>query len=177
MKHYASIFLIPMLLLVACHPEKSKDKVESQEQLVLKPFSDSLSVDTFKVALTGDHLNTMRIEFSIKAHTGQLIYNKQFKAQDLISNYRSSVDLKKEESQLSFIRNEYKLFLADENFLEPAVTENENPDHNTPDKSFYQELKRSGRNGFKYRTGKETSIYIAWSDSQSSVKPYYECCQ
>jgi serine/threonine-protein kinase RIO1 len=73
--------------------------------------------------------------------------------------------------------NEYKLFLDDENFLEPAVTENETPDQYTPDKKFHNELKQSALNGFKYRTGKETNIYIAWSEKEKRVKPYYNCCK
>lgn len=173
-------YLIPILLvfgiLSACTSDH-KTKGSAENHIILKPFSDSVKIDTFKVALNGGAVKDMTIQFSITAYDGKLIYSKDFKAKDLIDNYKSSVDLKKERSQMDFIMNEYKLFLDDENFLEPAVTENENPDQYTPDKTFYNELKQSTLNGFKYRTGKETSVYIAWSEKEKKVKPYYNCCK
>lgn len=177
MKNYYIPLLFLLFLFTACHPSGQEIKGNMQDQMVLKPFSDTIKVDTFKVSLTGDALKDMTIKFTITAHNGQLIYSRVFKAKDLIDNYKSTVDLKKERSQMDFILNEYKLFLDDENFLEPAVTENEIPDQYTPDKKFYDELKQSALNGFKYRTGKETSIYIAWSEKEKSVKPYYNCCK
>ena len=75
------------------------------------------------------------------------------------------------------MQQELKLFLDEENFLEPAVTENETPDENTSDKNFYNELKRSGHNGFKYRLSNETEVYIAWSAQKKQVLPYYSCCK
>lgn len=174
-------YLIPILLLLvfvsACHPSGQEVKGDISDQVVVKPFSDTLLADTFKVALEGDFLKELVIKFTITAHDGKLLYEKNFKATDLINNYKSTVDLKKESNQMAFILNEYKLFLDDENFLEPAVTENENPDQYTPDKNFYNELKQSSLNGFKYRTGKESNIYIAWSEQEKKVKPYYNCCK
>lgn len=177
MKHY----LIPLLLLFgvmsACNSNDQKLNGTNKNRVVLKPFSDTLQIDTFKVELQGESLKEMVINFSITAYNGKLIYQKNFKASDLIENYKTNVDLKKERSQIDFILNEYKLFLDEENFLEPAVTENENPDQYTPDKDFYNELKKSSLNGFKYRTGKENNVYIAWSENEQKVKPYYNCCK
>lgn len=169
--------LFLLVFLTACHSPDRETMAKIADQMVLKPFSDTIKTDTFKVVLTGDKLKEMTIKFTITAHNGVLIYNKAFKATDLIDNYKSTVDLKKERSQMAFIQEEYKLFLEEENFLEPAVTENENPDQYTPDKAFYNELKRSALNGFKYRSGKETSVYIAWSEKEKKVKPYYNCCK
>lgn len=177
MKNYYILLLFLLFFFIACRPSGQEKKGNTQDQMVLKPFSDTLKVDTFKVALTGNVVKDMTIKFTITAHNGQLIYSKDLKAKDLIDNYKSTVDLKKERSQMDFIINEYKLFLDDENFLEPAVTENENPDQYVPDKKFYDELKQSVLNGFKYRTGKETSVYIAWSEREKRVKPYYNCCK
>lgn len=177
MKNSNILLLVLLFFLIACRPSGQEKKGETPDQIVLKPFSDTVKVDTFKVALSGDAVKDMILKFTITAYNGQLIYSKDFSAKDLINNYKSTVNLKKERSQLDFIVNEYKLFLEDENFLEPAVTENENPDQNTPDKKFYHELKQSALNGFKYRTGKETSVYIAWSEKEKSVKPYYNCCK
>ena len=169
--------LLFLFFLAACNHSERETKGKIEDKVLVKPFSDSVQVDTFKVALRGDVVKDMTIEFTITAHNGQLIYKKDFKATDLIDNYKSTVDLKKERSQMAFIKEEYKLFFEDENFLEPAVTENENPDKNTPDITFYNELKQSGLNGFKYRSGKETSVYIAWSEKEKKVKPYYNCCK
>nr|WP_199082070.1 hypothetical protein [Pedobacter sp. ASV19] len=72
--------------------------------------------------------------------------------------------------------DEFNFFLEDENFLEPAVTSDEIPDQYTADKAFYEELKRSNLNGFKYRISKETKVYIAWSALEKKVKIYYKCC-
>ena len=175
MKHYLLPILIVIGIATACsHSNKSAEKTDPQ--IVLKPFSDSLKADTFKLVLHGGKLQEMSMDFSITAHTGQQIYNKIFKATDLINNYKASVDLEKERTQVSFIKDEFKLFFDEENFLEPAVTENESPDQYTPDTLFYNELKKSRLNGFKYRSGKETSVYIAWSEQEKKVKPYYKCC-
>lgn len=177
MKNYYIPLFFFLLFIVACNPSDQEVEAEMQDQLVLKPFSDTGKVDTFKVSLKGRTMKDLIINFTITSYNGQLIYSKNFKGKDLVDNYKSTVDLKKEQSQLTFIKNEYKLFLDDENFLEPAVTENENPDQYAPDKLFFEELKQSALNGFKYRTGKETSVYIAWSRKEEKVKPYYICCK
>lgn len=177
MKKYLIPFLFALGFISACTSGSQVLKEQVEDHIVLKPFSDSLKADTFKIMLSGDVLKDMSIKFSITAYNGKLIYHKDFKASDLIENYKETVDLKKERSQMDFILNEYKLFLDDENFLEPAVTENEQADQYTPDKKFYEELKQSSLNGFKYRTGKENNVYIAWSEKESKVKPYYNCCK
>lgn len=175
MKHYLLPILIVIGLATACS-QSNKSIEKTGPQTILKPFSDTLKSDTFKLVLNGEKLKDMYMEFTITAHTGQQIYSKTFKATDLINNYKASVDLEKERTQIAFIKDEFKLFFDEENFLEPAVTENESPDQYTPDVIFYNELKRSGLNGFKYRSGKETSVYIAWSEQEKKVKPYYKCC-
>ncbi|WP_316818902.1 hypothetical protein [Pedobacter nyackensis] len=177
MKNYFIPILLLFAIIGACNPGGKELKGNLEDHLVLKPFSDSVLIDTFKVSMVGQELKDMTIRFSITAHNGQQIYQKDFAARDLIADYKSSVDLKKERSQMDFILNEYKQFLDDENFLEPAVTENENADQYTPDKTFYEELKQSSLNGFKYRTGKENNVYIAWSEKEKKVKPYYDCCK
>lgn len=177
MRNYSFLILFLFGFISACTSGGHELKVKPEDYLVLKPFSDSVLIDTFKVSLTGEEMKDIAINFSISSHQGKVIYHKIFKATDLIADYKSSVDLKKERSQMDFIMNEYKLFLDDENFLEPAVTENESPDQYTPDKNFYNELKQSTLNGFKYRTGKENNVYIAWSEKEKLVKPYYNCCK
>lgn len=177
MKNYIIPFLFLFGFISACNNDAKKLKADVKDHVVLKPFSDSLQADTFKVALVGTELKDIVIDFTITSHSGKLIFHNVLKATDLIADYKSSVDLKKERSQMNFILNEYQLFLDDENFLEPAVTENESPDQYTPDKNFYNELKKSALNGFKYRTGKENNVYIAWSETEKKVKPYYNCCK
>lgn len=173
-------YIIPILcclgMAVACN-SGNKSIGKTAPQVLVKPFSDSLQADTFKVVLEGEKLKDLKMSFTITTATGQQIYHKDFKAMDLIDDYKTSVDLEKERTQISFIKDEYKLFFDEENFLEPAVTENEEPDQHTPDLAFYQELKKSGLNGFKYRSGKENSVYIAWSELEKKVKIYYQCCK
>lgn len=172
---------IPILFLfaflTACSPAGQELTENIEDHMVLKPFSDSVHADTFKVALSGKVLKDMTINFTITSYSGKIIYHKDFKAADLIENYKTTVDLKKERNQMDFILNEHKMFLEEENFLEPAVTENENPDQYVPDNNFYEELKQSALNGFKYRTGKENNVYIAWSVKEKTVKTYYNCCK
>lgn len=183
MKQYYACFLLIVAFLAACNSNnKPVDPKLSKPAspggiTVLKAFSDSLKVDTFKVVLTGDAPKNMMIKFSITAFNGVKIYEKDLKATDLIQNYQSTLDLEKDSKQKDFILQEYNLFFEDENFLEPAVTENETPDANTPDKTFFQELKLSGLNGFKYRTGNDNKVYIAWSAKEKKVLPYYSCCK
>jgi hypothetical protein len=177
MKNYSFLILFALGFLTACNSSSHENLDKIADQIVLKAFSDTIKLDTFKVALTGKNLKDIAIQFTITAHNGHLIYSKDFKATDLIANYKSSVDLEKEKTQLAFVKDEYKLFFEEENFLEPAVTENETPDQYTPDKAFYKELKQTALNGFKYRSGKETSVYIAWSEKENKVKPYYNCCK
>lgn len=177
MRNFYLYILLLCCLISACNTGTSPSKGNIEDQTVLKPFSDSVQLDTFKVALIGEQLKDIAINFTITSYNGKVIFHEVFKAADLIADYKSSVDLKKERSQMEFILNEYKLFLDEENFLEPAVTENETPDQYTPDKIFYNELKLSALNGFKYRTGKENNIYIAWSEKEKKVKPYYNCCK
>lgn len=174
-KHFIPILFL-FVFISACNPG-GKLKGSFEDHVVLKPFSNTLLIDTFKVSLVGQELKDMTINFTITSHNGKLIYQKDFVATDLIADYKSSVDLKKERTQVDFIISEFKQFLDDENFLEPAVTENESADQYTPDKKFYDELKQSALNGFKYRTGKENNVYIAWSEKEKTVKPYYNCCK
>lgn len=182
MKKTYSCILLFLGFLAACNSGKTSDtdqklKTNTADHVLLKPFSDTVKTDTFKVVLKGDAPKNMVISFSITAHTGSKIYEKDFKASDLLKNYESTLDLNKESKQKDFILQEFNLFLEDENFLEPAVTENENPDANTPDKDFFNELKLSGLNGFKYRLSNESKVYIAWSAKAQKVLPYYSCCK
>ncbi|WP_245735203.1 hypothetical protein [Pedobacter hartonius] len=164
--------------MTACHQEKtSKIPPASRTKIMLRAFSDTTKLDTFKIVLNGERPKDMELVFTITPPSGKPIYTKTLKATALLDNYRDNVDLGKEKKQMQFMQDELALFLDEENFLEPAVTENEQPDKNTTDKSFFAELKRSGVNGFKYRLGKESNVYIAWSAADRKVKTYYECCK
>lgn len=182
MKTRYTFILLFLGALAACNGNKRGDaaqkvKTSTADQVLLKPFTDTVKSDTFKVVLKGDAPKNMVISFSITAYHGHQIYQQDFKATDLLKNYESTLDLDKVSKQKEFILQEFNLFFDDENFLEPAVTENETPDANTPDKDFFHELKLSGRNGFKYRLSNETKVYIAWSEKAQKVLPYYSCCK
>lgn len=174
-----SIYLsfMVMLLFAACNSDDQGKKIGNREKTALRPFSDSAKADTFRIVLNGNKPKEMELVFSITKAGGGQIYTQTLKAAALLDNYKETVDLNKEKQQIQFMQEELNLFFEDENFIEPAVTETEEPDENTPDKSFFAELKKSGLNGFKYRLGKESKVYIAWSDLDKKVKIYYQCCK
>ncbi len=179
MKYLVSFSFLFVLFFSACnHSNKKNIKNEAVDlhKTFVKPFSDSLKADTFKVELKGNTPEDMGLIFSIYAHNGKQIYRQLIQAKELINNYKKTVDLDGEESQLKFLKEELNLFFEEENFLEPAVTPQEEPDQYTKDKAFYTELKQTGLNGFKYRLGNETKVYIAWSVKDHKVKIYYKCC-
>lgn len=180
MKLNVLLLFIGVISLASCSSDtKSKStEVPNNEQVnqIVKPFSDPEKLDTFRVVLTGTKPKDMVLRFSITAQNGQQIYAQNFEGKTLIELYKQTVDLKKEDKQIAFLQQELKTFFEDENFLEPAVTETEDPDQFVPDKAFFAELKQSGLNGFKYRLGQEDKVYIAWSPTAKKVKIYYKCC-
>lgn len=179
MKRISPILFALVLVITACHSNGPAAPVNpaSRTKTVLHSFSDTTRQDTFKIVLEGDKPKNMQFIFTITAENGRPIFKKVIMAKDLIDNYKDDLDLGRTKKQVQFLQEEVGLFFEDENFLDPAVTENEQPDKNTPDKNFFAELKRSHLNGFQYRLGKESKIYIAWSAVDKKVKPYYNCCR
>ncbi|GGI25730.1 hypothetical protein GCM10008119_19130 [Pedobacter mendelii] len=116
------------------------------------------------------------LHFTIKNADGKEIYNTKLKGTDLVGNTDPNIDLSKQKDQIIFLKTITSNFFSDDNFLEPAVMPDDKADNNTPDKALYEELKKSGLNGFKYRLGKEDNLYIAWSEKEQKVKIYYKCC-
>jgi len=174
-----NVILILCLFSVACSNSGKDTHIPdtSRTKTVLWSFTDTLKLDTFRLVLKGEKPKNMEFIFTITPEGGTPVYSKIIKAKELLDNYKEDLDLGKEKKQINFIKEELNLFFEEENLLEPAVTETEEPDKNTPDKKFFAELKQSGLNGFQYRTGKESKIYIGWSSSEKKVKSYYECCK
>lgn len=171
------------LSLSSCQSEKDKNKgvtisesKEVSEYTRTYPFSNLNSKDVFFVKLTGSKPNDMMLDFSIKNEENAVIYSIQVKGVDLLGSTDPNVDLRAEKDQISFIKNIAKDFLGDEQFLEPAVMPDQEADDYAPDKNFYEELKKTGFNGFMYRLGKENKYYIAYSELEKKVKVYYNCC-
>jgi hypothetical protein len=181
MRRIFTLITLSAIILTSC-TQNLEDKKESsvlnfkEVKQITKAFSDKVKLDTFRVVLTGNKPKEMQLSFSIISYAGKSIYQQELKAADLLNNYKESVDLKRDAAKLKFLHEELNQFLDDENFLEPAIMENEQPDKNTIDQAFYKELKKSGLNGFKYRLGKESQIYIGWSEKDQKVKVYYKCC-
>lgn len=175
---YIQLLMIAVFF-AACNSadQSSENAITPKSTTLLRSFTDTAKLDTFKLVLKGDKPKNMELIFTIIPEGGTAVYTKILKAKELIDNYKEGLDLGREKKQVKFIEEEFNLFFGEENFLEPAVTENEEPDKNTPDKVFFAELKHSGLNGFQYRTGKESKTYIAWSAADKKVKPYYECCK
>lgn len=175
------IFLMCVFLattFISCNNSGGNSSVHIVDGLktVVKPFSDSLQADTFKIKIAGDADNK-HLLFSITSFEGKLIYEEDIKADDLFKNYDATINLKKKKNQVKFLNEELERFFDEENFLEPAIMENETPDQYVPDKAFYEELKQSQLNGFIYRLGKENKMYIGWSEKDRKVKAYYNCCK
>lgn len=178
MKIYTPLILCCALLLFACNAPSADQQKSNAEQTLsqTRPFSHLTLPDTFTVTLNGDHPENMNILFRIISHEGKEIFKRELKAAEILDNYKKSIDLSQQETQISFIKDEFKLFLDEENFLAPAITAEEQADAQSPDHLFFNELKASGLNGFKYRIGNETKVYIAWSAKDQQVKVYYTCC-
>jgi len=169
-----------LLMLVACNRggKKETDAIEFKNvnQSITKSFSDLKRPDTFKIELTGRKPEEMVLNFTIKNAEGKEIFNTKIKGTELLGSTDPNVDLSKEKDQIIFLKTIADDFFSDDNFLEPAVMPEDKADKYTPDKALYEELKKSGLNGFKYRLGKENNIYIAWSEKEQKVKIYYNCC-
>jgi hypothetical protein len=170
-----SFFLLITIAVLACNSD-SKKVVPEPEKKILQAFSDSIKLDTFKVVLRGKESKDMSLLFTITNFKGEQIFKEEIKANILLKSYLASEDLKKENDKIKFLNDEANFFFEEEHFLIPAVTSEEKPDNNTPDKAFYEELKLSKRNGFAYSLGKDKQIYIAWSEKEQKVKVYYRCC-
>ncbi len=180
MRNISFLAAFYLLVIVACKPndKKEADAIEFKNvnQHIAKSFSDLKRLDTFKIELTGRKPEEMVLNFTIKNADGKEIYNAKIKGAELLSNTDPNVDLSKEKDQVIFLKTIADDFFSDDNFLEPAVMPEDKADKYTPDKALYEELKKSGLNGFKYRLGKENNIYIAWSEKEQKVKIYYNCC-
>ncbi|WP_316826979.1 hypothetical protein [Pedobacter miscanthi] len=180
MKRISTILLLSILVFFACKNEKKENKgsieFKNVNQHFAKSFSDLKRLDTFKIELTGRKPEEMVLNFTIKNADGKEIYNAKIKGAELLSNTDPNVDLSKEKDQVIFLKTIADDFFSDDNFLEPAVMPEDKADKYTPDKALYEELKKSGLNGFKYRLGKENNLYIAWSEKEKKVKIYYNCC-
>ena len=174
------LLLFCPLLIAACNTgdKKETDSIEFKNvnSIIAKSFSNLNTQDTFKIELTGRKPEEMVLNFTIKNSEGLEIYNTKLKGSDLVGNTDPNIDLSKEKDQVIFLKTIANDFFSEDNFLEPAVMPEDKADNNTPDKALYDELKKSGLNGFKYRLGKENNVYIAWSEKDKKVKVYYKCC-
>lgn len=179
MKCFLTGMLLITGLLAACSGSGKKETISAEENQtkMVKTFSDSLQADTFKVKIEGNNPKEMQMIFTITSFEGKQIYLANIEAKDLFKSYDAKINLEKKNNQIKFLKEELVIFFDEENFMEPAVTEQETPDEHVPDKNFYEELKRNQLNGFSYRLGKDKKLYIAWSETEKKVKPYYICCK
>ncbi|ARS39492.1 hypothetical protein CA265_07440 [Sphingobacteriaceae bacterium GW460-11-11-14-LB5] len=180
MKRKSITLLLLTIVFFACNSDNKKEtnaiEFKNVNQSLAKSFSDLKRLDTFKIELTGRKPEEMVLNFTIKNADGKEIYNTKIKGTELLGSTDPNVDLSKEKDQVIFLKTIADDFFSDDNFLEPAVMPEDKADNYTPDKALYEELKKSGLNGFKYRLGKENNIYIAWSEKEQKVKIYYNCC-
>ncbi len=169
-----TLLLLFSLIFAAC---QSNNKVDALKEMTkIYAFSDSLKTDTFKINMIGNKSDNINLVFTITNFDGKQIYKEEIKANQLLKNHLAGEDLIKESEKIIFLNEQLNGFFNEEHFLEPAVTEEQEPDINTPDKLFYDELKKTRLNGFYYSFAKDKSIYIAWSSEDKKVKVYYRCC-
>ncbi|MGM9475573.1 hypothetical protein ACS5PU_04045 [Pedobacter sp. GSP4] len=180
MRNISLFLFICIFVLTGCQSNNKKEanaiEFKNVNQSIAKSFSDLKTLDTFKIELTGRKPEEMVLTFTIKKADGQEIYNTKIKGTELLGSTDPNVDLSKEKDQIIFLKTIADDFFSDDNFLEPAVMPEDKADNYVPDKALYEELKKSGLNGFKYRLGKENNLYIAWSEKEQKVKIYYNCC-
>ncbi|MCY1523359.1 hypothetical protein D9M68_582550 [compost metagenome] len=167
-----NLYLFFGLLLFAACNTAPKSTTESLSTIVM-PFTDSLKADTFKVELIGNTLKEKVIAFTITAYQGNQIYKTSINGTELLAS-EGLKSLKTEKEKLEYLQEEVKYFFDDEHFVIPAVMPTEKADLHVPDKAFYEELKHSQLNGFNYRNGKNSKIYIAWSVQAQKVMIYYQ---
>lgn len=173
------LLIISVSIITACKSDKKKaDAMEFKNvnSSITQSFSNLKTLDTFKIELTGRKPEDMVLTFTITTDKGVEIYNTKIKGTELLGSTDPNVDLRKEKDQIIFIKTIASEFFGEDDFLEPAVMPDDKADDYVPDKAFYEELKKNGLNGFKYRLGKENNIYIAWSEKEQKVKIYYNCC-
>ena len=164
-------FLAFMVMAIFAACTRSAPTTQTEIKTTTSPFTDTVKLDTFKVELQGGKSKTAKLIFKIISFKGEEIYQTSISADSLI---KDNVKLKTEQDKMNFLQNEVKYFFEEEHFLWPAVMPEEQPDKNVPDKVFYQELKDTQLNGFNYRTGLESKVYIAWSIKEQKVKIYYK---
>jgi hypothetical protein len=174
MRNIHFLLFISVAIFAACTgstPNTEPQQLSAQVETTTSPFTDTLKLDTFKVELQGEKSKTAKLIFKIISFEGKEVYQTSISADSLI---KENVKLKTEKDKMNFLKNEVKYFFEEEHFLWPAVMPDEQPDKNVSDKAFYQELKDTQLNGFNYRTGIESKVYIAWSVKEQKVKVYYE---
>lgn len=162
------IVIISSIFFAACS-SKPNTEITAVEKTSTAPFTDTVKLDTFKVSLQGTTSKNSTLLFKIFSYKGEEIYQTSIKVDELLNE-----NLKTEDDKIKFLKNEVQYFFEEEHFLWPAVMPNEHPDKNVPDKAFYEELKHTKLNGFNYRIGKESKMYIAWSVKENKVKVFYQ---
>ena len=172
------LLLFPFLFAACINNEKKDDanSIKNASMMMIKSFSELNSLDTFRLNLRGTKPKEMTLAFTITNSKGRQIYYRLIKGDELLGSTDPNVDLRKEKDQIKFLSTIASQFFSEDNFLEPAVMPDGKSDNYTPDPKFYNELKATKLNGFKYRLGKENNIYIAWSEKEQKVKVYYNCC-
>ncbi len=173
MKNIYFLAIIASFTFFACNSTsstKEADELSTLQKTTTSPFSDTLKLDTFKVALQSKTSKGNALVFKIISYQGKEIYQTKIETDGFI---KDNVKLKSEEDKMKFLTEKVQYFFEDEHFLWPAVMPNELADQHVPDKAFHNELKQSQLNGFNYYTGTETKLYIAWSVKENKVKVYY----
>ncbi|WP_379090985.1 hypothetical protein [Pedobacter sp. UC225_65] len=77
MKSSYLFLLIPALFFTACNSNPSKKEALDTAKTALQAFSDTVQLDTFKIALKGEKAKDMSLLFTITSYKGVQIYKQE----------------------------------------------------------------------------------------------------
>lgn len=138
-------------------------------------FSLKDKLDFFSIAIYGNSIIEGTVKFTIKDYMGNEILNEEFPAKSLLGYYLDyDASIKEKED---FIRKRIADFFKEENFHDPAISEDEIFDKDYSNLKIWNDI-YSDRSaiGFFYLIGEEDGRMIAFSKTLKKVVMYFNCC-
>jgi hypothetical protein len=135
-------------------------------------FSNLKTKDIFKISLIGDSVYSGKILLEVFNHGNKRLFADTFPAFDLLGDLDDSTfSLKHKEDS---IKMRMKDFFAEDNFVQPAVTDADSAfwDDNTDMKELEEIKKDTSAIGFVYSHGYEGTYYIGYLKRAKKVVTY-----
>jgi len=137
-------------------------------------FSNLETLDVFMVYITGDDLLTGQLHVEILNSEGKMLYEYV----DLASNQFAydSPDPKDEEARRNYLKEVVANFFVKENFLTPALGEQEVNEVGVND-AFFKEVQNNPNSiGFSHRISAGAFTFVTYYAKVDAIKMYQECC-